>query len=151
MTRQKKSRKPGPLAPSLKPKAMVERVTPEDRVYAGKGRKPGSRFNVASSAKKATGNTAGGAKDPRHGSKQPIALIKPQQAAPIVSEAQKRAAAEAELAQLENDSKLQLLLERLDNDEELTAAELRYVDTRTERFEQLAELLGLEVDEDDDD
>lgn len=150
MTRQKKSRKPGPLAPSLKPKALVERVTPEDRVYAGKGRKPGSRFNVQTGAKKGS-TTVAGAKDPRHGSKQPITLIKPEQAQAATTAAQQRAAAEAELAQLENDSTLQQLLERLENDEELTAAELRYVDKRTERFEQLAELLGLEVDEDDDD
>jgi ribosome assembly protein YihI (activator of Der GTPase) len=151
MTRQKKSRKPGPLAPSLKPKALVDRVTPEDRVYAGKGRKPGSRFNQQTGAKKGTSVATAASKDARHGSKQPIALIKPEQPAPVITAAQQRAAAEAELAQLEQDSKLQALLERLENDEELTAAELRYVDTRTERFEQLAELLGLEVDEDDDD
>ena len=150
MTRQKKSRKPGPLAPSLKPKSMVERVTPEDRVYAGKGRKPGSRFNVQAKAGKNAPASTTGARDPRHGSKQPIALIKPEQAAAVLSEAQQRAAAEAELAALENDSKLQALLERLENDDDLTAAELKYVDQRTERFEQLAELLGLEVDDDDD-
>lgn len=150
MTRQKKSRKPGPLAPSLKPKSMVERVTPEDRVYAGKGRKPGSRFNAPADAAKKSAPNAATARDPRHGSKQPIALIKPEQATAALSAAQQRAAAEAELAALERDSKLQELLERLENDEELTAAELKYVDQRTERFEQLAELLGLEVDDDDD-
>lgn len=151
MTRQKKSRKPGPLAPSLKPKALVERVTPEDRVYAGKGRKPGSRFNVNSDAKKDAAAAGKASTDPRHGSKQPVTLIKPQQSVAPITAAQQRAAAEAELASLENDSKLQTLLERLENDEDLSAAELKYVDKRTERFEQLAELLGLEVDEDDDD
>jgi ribosome assembly protein YihI (activator of Der GTPase) len=151
MTRQKKSRKPGPLAPSLKPKALVERVTPEDRVYAGKGHKPGTRFNVTSGANKGTTSATSSGKDPRHGSKQPIALITPKQPLVPATQAQQRAAAEAELAQLENDSKLQTLLERLENDEKLTTAELSYVDKRTERFEQLAELLGLEVDDDDDD
>jgi ribosome assembly protein YihI (activator of Der GTPase) len=148
MTRQKKSRKPGPLAPSAKPKAMLERKTPEDRVYAGKGRKPGSRLNVK---KPATNTTKAPASlDPRHGSKQPISLLKPEQAVALATAAQQRAAAEAELAKLEQDSRLHELLQRLENDENLTDAELSYVDKRSERFEQLAELLGLEVDDDDD-
>jgi uncharacterized protein len=149
MTRQKKSRKPGPLAPSAKPKAMLERKTPEDRVYAGKGKKPGSRFNLQKPA--ANSGKSAASLDPRHGSKQPITLVKPEQAVALVTAAQQRAAAEAELAKLEQDSKLHALLQRLENDEDLTDAELSYVDKRTERFEQLAELLGLEVDDDDDD
>ena len=61
-----------------------------------------------------------------------------------------RAAAEAELHALENDTRLQTLLDRIDNGEALNPNEERYVDERTERFEQLAELLGLNFDDDED-
>lgn len=146
MTRIKKSRKPAPLAPSFKPKEMLERAPAEHRVHPGKGRKPGSRFNVAKPKRPASAQQ-GAAQDPRKGSKKPITLLSPAGAPPAFD----RAKAEAELLALQQDSKLQDLLERLEQDQALSPAELKYLDQRTERFEQLAELLGLEVDEDDDD
>ncbi len=150
MTRKKKTRKTGPLAASKKPKADVQRSTPEPSKHKGKGQKPGSRFNVGSSGQQ-RGGQAEAAADPRFGSKKPIQLVNPK-ATPAVSPTVgvDRAAAQAELQALENDPRLQGLLERMEQGEDLSAAEEAYVDERTERFEQLAEKLGIALDDEDD-
>ena len=58
---------------------------------------------------------------------------------------------EQELKQLQEDTKLQLLAERFENDESLTAEEQSYLDEKSERYEQLIAKLGYELDEEWDD
>src|SRR5690554_5448248 len=84
--------------------------------------------------------------------KKPIQLISPEQLAATPTPAPfDRKAALAELSAIENDERLQALLDRADDGEQLSAAESRYVEERTERFAQLADQLGIELDDSDDD
>ena len=156
MTRVKKTRKTGPLAPSKKvekdwqqPKA---KSAPTKPTHKTKGHKPGSRFNPTSNKAKrrdASGNTQ--AHDPRHGSKKPISLVDPKQAVPVPKQPSfDRKAAMAELTSIENDERLQALLERAEDGETLNASDTKYMEERTERFSQLAEMLGIELEDDDD-
>lgn len=150
MTRKKKTRKTGPLALSNKPKADLKRIATDPGKHKGKGRKPGSRFNVTT-AKQRAGSALLDQSDPRFGSKTPVQLLNPNAEQPVTTSASfDYAAAQAELQALENDTKLQALLERIEEGDNLTAAEEAYVDTRTERFEQLAEQLGIALDDDED-
>ena len=157
MTRVKKTRKTGPLAAAKKTQPEWEKPNrakaPEKASHKTKGRKPGSRFNINSAQGKASAAGAKGIEDPRVGSKKPIQLITPTQLAEAAAKpvAFDRKAALAELASIENDERLQALLDRADDGEDLTAPEVRYVDERTERFAQLAEQLGIELDDSDDD
>jgi|TARA_Y100001973_G_C5052482_1_gene258399 ribosome assembly protein YihI (activator of Der GTPase) len=151
MTRKKKTRKTGPLAAPKKSKEELKRAAPEPSKHKGKGKKPGSRFNVAK-AKTTSPQQAGGQDDPRFGSKKPITLVSA--TAPAAASATAgfdRAAAQAELQALENDPRLQALLADIEEGADLSAADEAYVDERTERFEQLAQQLGLSLDDDDDD
>lgn len=52
---------------------------------------------------------------------------------------------------MQEDTKLQLLAERFENDESLTAEEQSYLDEKSERYEQLIAKLGYELDEEWDD
>jgi len=157
MTRVKKTRKTGPLAPAKKvqkdweqPKA---KSAPQKPTHKTKGRKPGSRFNLPSNQTKGQG--AGGKQqpqDPRHGSKKPITLVDPNQATHVVQQPSfDRKAALVELAAIENDERLQALLERAEDGETLNASDTKYMEERTERFAQLAEQLGIELDDGEDD
>lgn len=152
MTRKKKTRKTGPLAAPKKSKEELKRSSPEPTKHKGKGKKPGSRFNVAAQ-KSAKGDKASSANaDPRLGSKKPIQLVTPTTAAQVAPKSSfDRAAAEAELQALENDPRLQRLLAAIEDGEDLSEADEAYVDERTERFEQLAQQLGLSLDDEDDD
>lgn len=152
MTRVKKSRKTGPLAPSKAVKKPWE--APKGKPSSGKaprkgkGHKPGSRFNPAMNQAKTASTGHRGVPDPRHGSKKPIPLVAP--ATPEKSvEAPNRDAAHAELQALENDVRLQQLLDKIDQDLPLTDAEQAYVDECTERFNVLADILGLDLEDDD--
>lgn len=153
MTRKKKTRKTGPLAAPKKSKDEIKRSAPEPSKHKGKGKKPGSRFNVADTKPSATGKGAKATDDPRFGSKKPIQLVSVSSShdAPKAASSFNRAAAEAELQALENDPRLQRLLAAIEAGEDLSAADEAYVDERTERFEQLAQQLGLSLDDDEDD
>lgn len=155
MTRVKKTRKTGPLAAAKKTQPEWEKPSrakaPAKAPQKTKGRKPGSRFNVAKSTDQTSGSRGKSVDDPRFGSKKPIQLIRPEQLAEASKPVFDRKAALAELSAIENDERLQVLLDRADEGDELSAAEARYVEERTERFAQLAELLGIEIDDSDDD
>ncbi len=154
MTRRKKTRKTGPLAAAKKPKSELDRTPTPSKVTPGKGRKPGSRMNELSEAtRRRLSASEKSQKDPRIGSKKPVELVSSVTAAVTPKPKQKafdEEAAFAELQALENDPRLQSLLERLDQEEELSDADLRYVDERTERFSQLAEQLGIDLNDDDE-
>jgi hypothetical protein len=156
MTRVKKTRKTGPLAAAKKTQPEWEKPSrakaPAKAPQKNKGRKPGSRFNVSNDQRQSSGAAGGRAtEDPRFGSKKPIQLIRPDQLAEATQPAFDRNAALAELNAIENDDRLQALLDRADEGDELSANEARYVEERTERFAQLAEQLGIEIDDSDDD
>lgn len=157
MTRVKKTRKTGPLAAAKKP--LKEWEKPQSKTAStqppqkNKGHKPGTRFNPLTGARRNTiaSDSDSSRQDPRHGSKKPIALINPNELEAQQQPQFDRKAALAELSAIENDQKLQQLLDRADAGDILSPNDERYVDERTERFAQLASLLGIELDDEFED
>lgn len=160
MTRQKKTRNSGENGPRFLPAAEVrkQRERKEESKKSGAGGKPGQRNSqLLRKASEPSGGSSN--KDPRLGSKKPVPLLpegaeavaqglKPIQ--PKASIAKVVVASgltpEQELAQLEQDSRLQLLLERVERDEVLTGKDAKYFNRMTERYEQLLQQLGLAED-----
>ena len=123
------------------------------RAAKRKGLKAGSRQQVDQATKKG-GNKQ--AKDPRIGSRKPVVLIvEEKKSQSVVAKPQKEKklvmTPEQELASIENDDRLNDLLDRLDAGETLEAAEQAWVDQRVDRYQELMDELGIiDTDEDDD-
>lgn len=170
------SKAPGVKAPTSK----VKRKTRDELNSEGRdrkrqkkhsGRAAGSRANpvVDAAGKSGQGKQA----DPRIGSKKPIALTvsddqsqgsQPQSARSqrtdqqstqpakpkVETIAEARLTPEQELALLENDERLDALLERLDNGEALSKDDQKWVDSTLDRINALMDELGIEMDDDDE-
>lgn len=175
MTRKKKSRSGGMIgvAKSDRPKretnAEAQEARKRKRLKKRKGQTSGSRTQEGIKQKhKGSGQKR--TQDSRLGSKKPIQLVvesaaiesqaaqtpvkKPQateRIAEVKVQAQSVLSFEQELDQIENDSRLNTLLERLDNDELLSQADQAYVDERVERHQFLLAELGYDEDDDFDD
>ncbi|MOA12271.1 Der GTPase-activating protein YihI [compost metagenome] len=124
------------------------------RAKKRRGLASGSRTQVESTNQK--NKAAAQAKDPRIGSKVPVALVveakpkaKPQPKPK--AEAKPRLSPEEELAKLENDERLDALLDRIDDGETLSAEDQSYVDQTLDRIDALMEQLGIELGDDEDD
>ncbi|MFQ2085978.1 Der GTPase-activating protein YihI [Aeromonas veronii] len=121
------------------------------RAAKRKGLKAGSRQQVEQPKSK-SGNSQ--SKDPRIGSRKPVVLVvddkQKKPAAPkAVKEKKLVMTPEQELASIENDDRLNDLLDRLDAGETLDAAEQAWVDQRVDRYQELMDELGI-IDNDDD-
>lgn len=129
-----------------------------------KGLKAGSRQAVE---QETSGIKSGsGSKDPRVGSRKPVALVvepakKPVAAKPAkaVKTAEQIAEQQAkqlqlkleqELATIENDERLNLLLDRLDDGLSVSADDEAWLDARLARHQELLVALGMDDDDDDD-
>lgn len=152
---------PGASAPRTK----VKRKTREElnnearerkRQKKHRGHAAGSRAQPAADSHQ---SGQGKKHDPRIGSKKPIALVvgeeaprsvKPAKPIPPVASDDARLTPEQELALLENDDRLDALLERLDNGETLSAADQKWVDNTLDRINALMDILGIEMDDDED-
>ncbi|MFM4830626.1 Der GTPase-activating protein YihI [Aeromonas rivipollensis] len=123
------------------------------RAAKRKGLKAGSRQQVEQGNKGGSGKQA---KDPRIGSRKPVVLIvEEKKSQSVVTKPQKEKklvmTPEQELASIENDDRLNDLLDRLDAGETLEAAEQAWVDQRVDRYQELMDELGIiDTDEDDD-
>ncbi len=123
-----------------------------------RGHKPGSRANPDADKNQA-GNAAKKA-DPRIGSKKAVPLVvetvlnnapKAKTPKPKI-EAKPVLTPEEELTLLENDGRLDSLLDMLDDGKTLSADDQSYVDQTLDRIDVLMEMLGIELgDEDDED
>ncbi|MBA2076084.1 Der GTPase-activating protein YihI [Aeromonas veronii] len=121
------------------------------RAAKRKGLKAGSRQQVEQPKNKSGSSQS---KDPRIGSRKPVALVvddkQKKTAAPkAVKEKKLVMTPEQELASIENDDRLNDLLDRLDAGETLEAAEQAWVDQRVDRYQELMDELGI-IDNDDD-
>ncbi|WP_323913144.1 MULTISPECIES: Der GTPase-activating protein YihI [Aeromonas] len=121
------------------------------RAAKRKGLKAGSRQQVEQPKSK-SGNSQ--SKDPRIGSRKPVVLVvddkqKKPTAPKAVKEKTLVMTPEQELASIENDDRLNDLLDRLDAGETLEAAEQAWVDQRVDRYQDLMDELGI-IDNDDD-
>ena len=142
MARAKKSRKIGQIGVRKSPD--FKRVEKEKRVKKILGKPAGSRNNQPVSASDANNTKTNN--DPRLGSKKPVVLfVQPnpqEQAKPKI----KSFTPEQELAQIENDDKLSLLINQLDNGEQIDKASQNYIDQKINRHKQLCEILGINDD-----
>ncbi|QUG77729.1 Der GTPase-activating protein YihI [Erwinia sp. E602] len=150
-------------APQGKKPARVKRKSREElnqeardrkRNKKGSGNVSGSRANPV--AEKPKNGSSSAAKDPRIGSKKPIALganvpaskpLKPAKVAKPAPE-KKRQSPEEELAALESDPRLDTLLDRLENGETLSAEDQAWLDQSLDRIDVLMEQLGIALDDD---
>ncbi|MCW7761293.1 Der GTPase-activating protein YihI [Photorhabdus luminescens] len=115
------------------------------------GNPPGNRYQEQGGDKHQSGKQQ---RDPRLGSKVPVPLIVGEQPTkPIVAkpkaEAKPRLSPQEELAMLENDDRLDALLERLENGESLSKEEHDYIDSTLDRIDALMETLGIKLDEEE--
>jgi hypothetical protein len=118
-----------------------------------RGHSAGSRADGGSQAQKGKGS--GQVKDPRIGSKKPIALgvtetpaAKPKQHKP--KSEKPMLTPQAELDMLENDERLDALLERLEEGETLNAEEQSWVNAKLDRIDALMEELGIAYEDDEE-
>lgn len=155
MTRRKKSRKPGPLAPRAKPREATDSpAQPGKQVRRRKGRKPGARHNVTNSAAERTERKQ---QDSRIGSKKPVPLPDPANSKP--AEEQVAPGSEpvpeqqlwAEFRDLEHSEKLQELLALQEAGNRLTADQQAWLDQQLDRYAELAEQLGVDLAEEESD
>ena len=123
-----------------------------------RGRKAGSRANP--DANQNQSGAAAKKTDPRIGSKKAVPLIvetvmnnapKAKKAAQPVQDAKPKMTPEEELTLLENDQRLDALLDLIDDGKALSAEDQAYVDQTLDRIDVLMEILGIELGEDEDD
>ncbi|MEI7368455.1 Der GTPase-activating protein YihI [Pectobacterium sp. 1950-15] len=126
-----------------------------------RGHAAGSRTQEKASTDQRSGQRK--VADPRIGSKKPVqlgvldsAVAKPKPkskpSAPVekVVAAKPTMSPEEELEMLENDSRLDALLDRLDSGETLSAKDQSWVDETLDRIDILMEELGIELGDDDE-
>lgn len=139
----------------------VRRKSREELDQEARARKREKKHSGHSAGSRATGGAqtkgtkgAGQAKDPRIGSKKPIALgvtevapvkkqHKPKSEKPMLTP-------QAELDLLENDERLDALLERIEEGETLSAEEQTWVNDKLDRIDALMEELGISYDDEED-
>ena len=153
MSRSKKTRKGGENSPKLQP-----RVKKQDRAVAtGKrkekesGNKSGSRHNEDLILAQAPQQQSAKKKDPRHGSKKPVALALP--AAVVVAQPkvkQVKLTDEQTLLKLEEDPRLNQLLDMLEEGRDLNDVDQKWLDQQLNKIEALMVKLGISDDMDDD-
>ncbi len=146
MTRKKKGRKVGSEGPAQYTEKNLSKTDilalAKKRSDKRKGNKAGTRHSVASNKAPAKVKAS---QDPRIGSKKPIPLIVEQKPHPKSNAAkrERRLSAMEELSQLENDAKLNVLLDRIEQGDKLGAGLQSYVDEKLDRIEELMSKLGL--------
>lgn len=136
----------------LKPKKTRQEINEESRELKRKrkhkGLPSGSRFNGPdNNQNKKSTNTI---KDPRIGSKKPISLLQTNDSSikNKVNQPQKtKLTPQQELEQLENDTKLDHLLDLVEQGKTLTDDQQSYLDNKLDRIDQLMKQLGIEDDD----
>ncbi|AEF01573.1 MULTISPECIES: Der GTPase-activating protein YihI [Alteromonas] len=151
MARSKKSRKVGLIGvrkdPDRKPGQKRLESTPRPKKH--KGKPAGSRHNVEQGENGTSKRREN--QDPRLGSKKPIPLVVKKTTITTPTQKQKFATPSEELAALEADQRLASLLDKLDDDKQLTKEQQSYVDEKMARHRILCDLLGIVEDDDEDD
>lgn len=168
MSRTKKSRKPGTGSIGVVKDDKKKLATPVPRKPKKKtGKEAGNRQKEATASVSNKQNSKV-KKDPRIGSKTPIDLGKPlatpskpqtvktkslkkiQESSPIaaIRAVETSETLAEQLTRIEQDAKLQEILEKQDNDQALTAEEVDYYNELMEKHEKISQELGTD-DEDE--
>ncbi|MGX9461777.1 Der GTPase-activating protein YihI [Shewanella sp. A14] len=144
MARSKKTRKGGENGPKFAPRVKKVDRNAVDGKKPEKGRKSGSRHNEAL-LKQASGNDATVKKDARHGSKKPVALSIPASITEplLVKPKQPKLTDEQKLLKLEEDPRLNKLLDQLEEGRDLSETDQKWLDAQLDKLEQLMQRLGL--------
>ena len=144
MARSKKTRKGGENGPKFAPRVKKADRNAVDGKKSETGRKSGSRHNEAL-LKQASGNGAAVKKDARHGSKKPVALTLPKSITEplVVKPKQPKLTDEQKLLKLEDDPRLNQLLDQLEEGRDLSDADQKWLDVQLDKIEQLMQRLGL--------
>ena len=169
MSRTKKSRTAGNSEAKFsgqrkETSAQAQEARERKRKTKLKGNKAGAR-NIAESKQTQKKNAKQASNEKRIGSKKPVTLIieekSKQQETPKVilqpkvqvvkSPAEVKLSPEKELALIENDQRLNTLLEQLDNSERISAADQSLVDKQMSRHQQLMQKLGWLDDDGEED
>ena len=169
MSRTKKTRTAGNSEPKFngqrkETSSQAQEARERKRKTKLKGNKAGAR-NIEESKQAQKQNAKQVNNQKRVGSKKPISLIiddKPQQPAQpkvvrqpkvkVIKTAEKvTLSPEKELALIENDQRLNLLLEQLDNEEVISQEEQSWVTQQMDRHQQLMQELGWLDDEGEED
>ncbi|WP_076413139.1 Der GTPase-activating protein YihI [Shewanella sp. UCD-KL12] len=145
MSHSKKSRKSNENAPKLAP-----RTKKSERVLAGKKQNSGNKAGSRHNANIVGGNAGGSAakKDPRHGSKKAVALDLPTKTIAPKKEQGPKLSDEQKLLKLEEDPRLNQLLDMLEEGRELGQEDQKWLEKTLTQIEKLMERLGI-TEEDD--
>ncbi|MDP2561031.1 Der GTPase-activating protein YihI [Psychrobium sp. 1_MG-2023] len=159
MTRKKKTRTEKSIGAAKKPLLkQAERMKPNTK-KKGKGRPSGAKANIDGAAKnsKRTHTKSNEPADNRVGSKKAIALVVEQPSKQLQPRAsvkkhqpQSQLSLTQQLEKLENDERLNRLLDLLDTDAEISAKDQAYLEHQTARHQKLLIELGIVADEDED-
>lgn len=153
MTRQKKARKPSAVKDTPIKAEKDKTISAKDkRIRKKVGNQPGSRQQVANQQE--NGSQAQN-KDPRLGSKKPIALtplktankpVKKQSAKPMPSlvKVPLQPSLQEQLNNIEQDPLLLEIIEKQEQDMPLTEAEVNHYNNLMEEHESITEKLGLD-------
>ncbi len=149
-----------------KPAAKAKRKSREELNQEARDRKRDKKHSGHKSGSRAspTAQSSGSAQtkkssDARIGSKKPVALVADGKTQPVTkaapqpkAKAQKvRLTPEEELAKLENDERLDTLLDRLEKGETLSGEDQAWLDETLDRIDELMETLGIALDDDAED
>jgi len=157
MTRKKKTRTEKSIGAAKKPLLKQSERLKALSKKKGKGRPSGAKANIDGVKKTRSGSTNGGDKkafDVKIGSKKAIELV-PQTAGkklePKVTvkkqKPQPSLTLEQQLTQVENDERLNNLLDQLDAGDELSPKDLAYIDHQTAHHRKLLVELGIDYDD----
>lgn len=153
MARSKKTRKGGENGAKFAPRVKKVDRNAVDGKKSQSGRKSGSRHNETLLKQEASDNTSVKSNDARHGSKKPVALTLPTSIAKplVVKPKQPKLTDEQKLLKLEEDPRLNQLLDQLEEGRDLTDTDQKWLNTQLDKIEQLMLNLGLtESDETQD-
>jgi len=148
MTRIKKTRKGGENGPKRKPKEKKSEEIASSKRKRDSGNKAGSRHNEGMLNKASpSGSGRKSSNDPRHGSKKPVALALTD-AKPQAKTKQPKLSDEQKLLALEEDPRLNNLLDMLEEGRDLSAEDQSWLDKQLSKIEALMEKLGIaDIDE----
>ena len=146
MSRTKKGRKGGDNSPKLQ-----GRTKQSERTIAGKkkatGNKTGSRHNESLIHQQASSGEQARKADTRHGSKKPVALNLPSKETKAVAKPKKpKLSDEQMLLKLEEDPRLNKLLDMLEEGRDLNQEDQTWLDSQLNQIERLMKNLGIGED-----
>ncbi|MBR9728616.1 Der GTPase-activating protein YihI [Shewanella intestini] len=146
MARSKKTRKGGENGPKHAPRVKKADRNQVDSKKKDTGHKSGSRHNETLLNSQSPQAKGAKRKDPRHGSKKPVSLVAPKAITePLKAKVkQPKLTDEQKLLKLEDDPRLNKLLDMLEEGHELNANDQKWLDEQLDTIERLMKNLGLE-------